>query len=211
MSTAGPAGVRRGGWMAVGFLVLLLASEAALTLPDEHATSAFVAAFYSGHRAIVIILQVAGFAAAGLLGAYAWRLRPVDRMIAGSGVVLAAVSATPGLITAATALIADPDRPDAAGVLNQLEPRADDALFACVLLFAVSVLLRAGRRHRWLGALAGLTVVACVARFGAEASGLSIGVVASVAPICFLALIGWLAGLSLRGLLTAGSIAPHAG
>jgi hypothetical protein len=51
---------RTAGWLAVAFLVTLLAGEVALSLPDEHAPAASVAAFYAAHRGVVVGLQIAG-------------------------------------------------------------------------------------------------------------------------------------------------------
>ena len=62
---------RVAGTLAAGFVVLLLATEVVLTLPDETASAAAVAAFYARHRGLIVILQLLGVVAAGLLGGYA--------------------------------------------------------------------------------------------------------------------------------------------
>jgi hypothetical protein len=80
---------RVAGALAAGFVVLLLATELVLSLPDETASAAVVASFYATHRTLIIILQLLGFVAAVLLGAYAWRLRSVDRVVAVTGLVMA--------------------------------------------------------------------------------------------------------------------------
>jgi hypothetical protein len=80
---------RTAGWLGVAFLITLLASEAALSLPDEHATASTVATFYAEHRAVIIVLQIVGFAGSALLALFAWRLRVVNRGVAMAGLVLA--------------------------------------------------------------------------------------------------------------------------
>ena len=101
--------------MAAGFVVLLLATELVLTLPDETDGPETVANFYAAHRTFIIILQIIGMVAAALLGAYAWRLRTVDRFVAAAGMIMAVCSFVPGLITIMIAIVANPDHPAAAG------------------------------------------------------------------------------------------------
>src|SRR5436190_4291598 len=74
--------------LAGGFVVLLVATELVLSLPDQTASAADVAAFYAAHRSFIITLQVLGFGAAVLLGGYAWRLRRVDRAVSAAGMVV---------------------------------------------------------------------------------------------------------------------------
>ena len=81
---------RVAGALAAGFVVLLLATELVLTLPDETDSAASVARFYVAHRGFIIVLQVLGIVAAALLGGYAWRLRSVDRVVAAAGIIMAA-------------------------------------------------------------------------------------------------------------------------
>jgi hypothetical protein len=61
--------VRRDGW-ASAFWWTLLGSEAVLSLPDETASPAAVAAFYAEHRTFIIVLQLVGMASAALLGLF---------------------------------------------------------------------------------------------------------------------------------------------
>src|SRR3954468_9722184 len=117
---------RARAWLGVGFVVLLLGSEGALTLPDENASNASVADFYTTHQSAIVVLQVVGFVACVLLAMFAWRHRSLDRRVAITGVVLAALAAAPGAITIVTALVADTSDPAAAGRFNRLEPRGDD-------------------------------------------------------------------------------------
>ncbi|MFL6111830.1 MAG: hypothetical protein ACJ786_10815, partial [Catenulispora sp.] len=179
---------RTAGWLGVAFLIVLLVSEVVLSLPDEHATAPAVAAFYSAHRGFIIALQVTGFAAAALLGWFAWRLRAIDRRITAAGIVLAAATLVPALITTAIALVADPRHAAIAGDYNQLEPRGDDVLFAGVVLFAVAVLVARGRSPRWLGVVATITAVSCLLRLLLEAAGRSRGFLEAFAPVTFLLL-----------------------
>ncbi|HKD97161.1 MAG TPA: hypothetical protein VKB69_06095 [Micromonosporaceae bacterium] len=190
---------RTAGWLGVAFLVALLASEAALSLPDEKATAAAVAAFYTAHRAVIIVLQVVGFAACVLLAMFAWRWRAVDRTVAVSGVILAVAALAPGIVTVLVAVAADLDSPAASGRYNRLEPRGDDLLFVGVALFAVAVVVRLGRTRPWLGAVAAVTAVCCLLRLTLEALGRDRGFLDTLAPISFLVLVAALTVLAFRG------------
>jgi hypothetical protein len=119
---------RVAGALAAGFVVILLATEAVLTLPDETANPRTVASFYATHRAFIIILQLLGVVAAALLGGYAWRLRSVDRVGSAAGMIMAGCGLIPSLITLVIAIVADPSDPSAAGLWNALEPRGDEHL-----------------------------------------------------------------------------------
>jgi uncharacterized membrane protein len=141
-----------------------------------------------------------GFVAAGLLGAYAWRLHKVDRVVAWAGLLVAVCAVAPGLITLVLAVVADPSDPGPAGSWNALEPRGDDILFVGILLFAVAVAVRLGRDLPVLGILAGVVALACLARLILEAMGSSRGVLESVAPLGFIVLVGVMAVLSFRGI-----------
>jgi hypothetical protein len=190
---------RTTGWLGVAFLVLLLASEAALSLPDEHATAPMVASFYAAHRAVIIILQLVGFVASALLALFAWRLRLINKSIAVGGLVVAVTTLAPGLITAVLAVVADPQHPAGAGTYNRLEPRGDDALFLGVTLFAITVLLTRGRSPRWLGIVAAAVALCCLLRLVLEALGRPRGVLETLAPLSFLVLVAALTALSFLG------------
>jgi hypothetical protein len=190
---------RTAGWLGVAFLVTLLASEAALTLPDEHATASAVAIFYAAHRTVIILLQIVGLAASALLAMFMWRLRVVDRGVATAGLLLAVTSLAPGVITLALALAADPLHPAAAGTYNRWEPRGDDLLFLGVTVFAAGVVLFLGRSPRWLGAVAATVVLVCLLRLALEALGRPRGLLDALAPLSFLVLIAALTWLSFRG------------
>ena len=194
---------RTAGWLGIAFLVLLLASEIVLSLPDEHASAATVATFYAAHRAVIIGLQVAGFAGSALLALFAWRLRVISQRIAVAGLVLAVAALVPALVTLLLAVVADPTHPATAGTLNEWEPRGDDLLFVGVTLFAATLLPFLGRPPRWLGVLAGIVAVFCLLRFALELLGMPRGAVDALAPISFLVLIAALTWLSLRGLPAA--------
>ena len=197
---------RVAGALAVGFVVLLLATELILTLPDEADSPVFVAAFYAAHRSFIVSLQVLGFVAAAFLGAYAWRLRSIDRVVAVAGMIMAVCALVPGLITLMIAIVADPDHPAAAGVWNALEPRGDDILFVGIVLFAGTVAIRLGRRLPVLGVLAGLVTLSCLARLVLEAAGRSRGPLEAVGPLLFVILIAVMAVSSFLGILRPGLI-----
>ena len=65
---------RTAGWLGAAFLVTLLASEAALSLPDELSPAATVATFYSQHRSVIIVLQIVGFASCVPGGGTVWQI-----------------------------------------------------------------------------------------------------------------------------------------
>jgi hypothetical protein len=190
--------------LAGGFIVLLLATEIVLTLPDETDDANVVATFYASHRAFIIILQVLGLVAAVLLGGYAWRLRRVDRVVSVAGMVMAVCTLVPGLITVVIALVADPNDPTPAGRWNVLEPRGDDVLFVGVVVFAAAIALRLGRSLPALCVLALLVAVACLTRLVLEATGASRGPLDALGPLLFLVLIAVMAVLSFRGVLRTG-------
>jgi hypothetical protein len=196
---------RVAGALAAGFVVLLLATELVLSLPDETASAAVVASFYATHRTLIIILQLLGFVAAVLLGAYAWRLRSVDRVVAVTGLVMAVCGLVPDFITLVVAVVADPDNPAPAGRWNMLEPRGDDVLFLGIVVFAGAVAVRLGRRLPALGLLALLVVISCLTRLVLEIVGKSRGPLDAVGPLSFLVLIAVMAVLSFRGILGADS------
>ncbi len=192
---------RLGATFAFGFIVLLLSTELVLTLPDVTDSPSSVATFYAGHRAFIVILQIVGFVAAGLFGAYAWRLRVVDRVVGWAGLVTAMCALVPGVVTLVIAVVADPANPAAAGRWNSIEPRGDDVLFVGVFLFASAVLVRLGRRRPLLGVLAGVVALSCLARLILEAAGKRRGALESVGPLSFVVLVATMAVLSLRGTL----------
>lgn len=190
---------RRAGWLGLGFLVLLLASEGALTLPDEDASASSVAHFYAAHRAVIVALQLTGFVACFLLAAMAWRLRVVDRRVSGAGLVVAAAALAPGLVTLVVAIVADPQHPASAGRYNALEPRGDDLLFLGITVFGLAVVAARRRVPTWLAVLGAVLAAASVLRLALEALGLERGVLDSLAPLSFLVLVAGMTWLSFRG------------
>jgi hypothetical protein len=190
--------------LALAFIVLLLATELVLTLPDEADNPAVVARFYTEHRAFIIALQLLGVVAALLLGGYAWRLRSVDRFVAWAGLLMAFCALAPTMITLVLAIVADPAHAETAARWNMLEPRGDDILFVGIVVFAATVTVRLGRNNRALGVLALVVAVACLLRLILEAAGKSRGALEAVGPLLFVVLIATMAVLSLRGVLRAG-------
>jgi hypothetical protein len=190
---------RTAGWLGIAFLLTLLASEAALSLPDADATAADVTAFYEAHRTVIIGLQIAGVVACALIGLMAWRLRAVDRRLGPTGLILAATALAPALITMVIAVVADPARPARADRFNQLEPRGDDLLFAGIAIFAVAVAVALRSTLRWLATLAMIVAIGCVARLVLEALGAGTSVLNTLAPVSFLGLVAALSWLCFRG------------
>jgi hypothetical protein len=196
---------RVAGVLAAGFVVLLLATELVLTLPDETDSSASVASFYSAHRGFITILQLLGIVAAALLGGYAWRLRSVDRVVATAGMIMAACGLVPSLITLIIAFVADPSDPASAGTWNLLEPRGDDILFVGIVIFAGAVAVRLGRRLPVLGVLALLVAVSCLGRLVLEITGRKRSPLDAIGPLSFLLLIAVMSILSFLGILGAAT------
>jgi FtsH-binding integral membrane protein len=190
---------RTAGWLGAAFLITLLGSEAALSLPDEQAAAATVATFYTDHRSVIIVLQVVGFVSCALLALFALRLHQIDRGVAVAGVILAVAALAPGLITVALAIAADPQNPSTADTLNRLEPRGDDLLFIGIALFAVVVAVRLGRSPLWVGIVAAVVALTCVLRLALEVLGRPRGFLDSLAPITFLVLVAALVWLRFRG------------
>jgi hypothetical protein len=189
--------------LAFAFIVLLLATELVLTLPDEADSPAIVARFYTEHRAFIIALQLLGILDALLLGGYAWRLRSVDRTVARAGLLMALCALAPTMITLVLAIVADPAHPQTAARWNMLEPRGDDILFVGIVVFASTIAVRLGRNNPALSVLALIVAVACLLRLILEAAGKSRGALEAVGPLLFVVLIATMAVLSFRGVLRA--------
>jgi hypothetical protein len=64
-----------GSLLTFAFVVLLVASEAALTLPDETAGDLAVASFHAHHRGAVVVLQILFVVLVGTLGVLSARGR----------------------------------------------------------------------------------------------------------------------------------------
>jgi hypothetical protein len=195
---------RVAGVLAAGFVGLLLATELVLTLPNETDSPASIAGFYTAHRGFIIILQLLGVLAAALLGGFAWRLRSVDRIVAITGMIMAACALVPSLITFVIAIVADPSDPASAGKWNALEPRGDDILFVgCALSsgLAGAVAVRLGRRLRGLGLLAVFVAVSCLLRLILEIAGTNRGPLDAIGPLSFVLLMAVMAILSFLGVL----------
>lgn len=192
------------GWLGVGFLVLLLGSEGALTLPDSDASGASVADFYADHEAVIVSLQVVGFVACLLLGLFSWRLRADDTRVAASGVLLAVLAIAPGAVTTVLALVADRDRPAQAARLNDLEPRADDVLFVGIVLLAVAVLASAASPG-WLRGLGAVVAVLAAVRLVTDVAGVDPGPLETLAPLAFLVLVAAMVVLVFRGRAPRGA------
>ena len=188
---------------AFAFILLLLVTELVLTLPGEADSPSYVAQFYTEHRTLIIALQILGVVDALLLGAYAWRLRAVDRFVAGAGLLMAFCALAPTMITLVLAVVADPARVETAAGWNMLEPRGDDILFVGIVLFASTVAVRLGRNNPALGVLALVVAIACLLRLILEAAGKTRGALEAVGPLLFVVLIATMAVLSFRGVLLA--------
>jgi hypothetical protein len=189
-----------GAGLAWAFVVLLLASEAALTLPDVTDSDTTVASFYAQHRAAIIVLQLVGLTAAALLAAYAARLRRLDAVAGTAGLVTAALACVPGVVTIVLSLVADPARPGAVHAWNARGPRADDLLFIGITLFGAAIALRP-RFPAPARVLGGIVAVLCGARLVLEATGHPRGTFESLGPIGFVVLVGFLGILSAMGRL----------
>jgi hypothetical protein len=196
---------RVAGALALGFVLLLLATELVLTLPDETDSPATVANFYAAHRVFIIVLQLLGLVAAALLGGYAWRLGSVDRVVAVAGMIMAGCGLVPSLITLVIAIVADPRQPASAGKWNLLEPLGDDILFVGIVVFASAVAVRFGKKLPLLGVLAALVALSCLMRLVLEVSGKNRGPLDAIGPLSFLILIAVMGVLSFLGVLRAAS------
>jgi len=196
-----------GAVLAWAFVVLLLGSEAALDLPDETAAASAVASFYAQHRGMVVVLQLIGLVAAGLLAGYAARLRRFDVPAGTAGLVTAALACAPAVVTLLIAFVADPAHPSTAGTWNVREPRADDLLFIGITLFGAVIALRP-RFPAVARVLAAIVAVLCGARLVLEATGHARGTFDSLGPISFLLLIAVLGFLSAVGRLSPDAPAP---
>ena len=183
------------------FVVLLLGSEAALVLPDETAGDSAVASFYATHRGPVVVLQLIGLVAAGLLAGYAGRLRRFDPVASTAGLITAALACAPAVVSLVLALVADPTHPSTAGTWNAWGPRADDLLFVGITVFGAAIALRP-RFPAIARVLGAIVAVLCGARLVLEATGHARGTFDSLGPISFVLLMACLGLLSAIGRLS---------
>jgi uncharacterized membrane protein len=190
-----------GAVLAWAFVVLLLASEAALTLPEESATDAAVASFYSHHRTAIVVLQLIGLVAAGLLAGYAGRLRRFDAVASTAGVTTAALACIPAVVTLVIAVVADPTHPSSAGTWNAREPWADDLLFLGIAVFGAVLALRP-RFPLLARVLGAIVAVLCGVRLVLAIAGHVRGAFDSLGPISFVVLVACLGLLSAMGRLS---------
>jgi hypothetical protein len=189
-----------GAVLAEAFVVLLLASEAALTLPDVTDTDGSVASFYAQHRGAVVVLQLVGLVAAGLLAGYAARLWRFDPVVGAVGVGTAVLACAPGVVTLVLSVVADPANPGAVHAWNARVPRADDLLFAGITVFGAAIALR-GRFPPVARVLGAVVAVLCLARLVLEATGHPRGSAGSLGPIAFVVLVACLGVFSALGRL----------
>jgi hypothetical protein len=146
-----------------------------------------------------------------MLGAYAWRLRAVDRLVARTGVAVAICALTPGLMTLVLALVPAPARPARAETWNALLPWGDDLLFLGIVAFGAAVAWRLGPRLPGLGVLAAIVALACLVRLLLEVAGRPRGSLESIGPLSFVVLVAVMAVLSLLGVLRRSSAGTAAG
>jgi uncharacterized membrane protein len=205
-SSSGATGARPrrrdlvGAALAGAFVVLLLASEAALALPGENDPDSVVASFYQQHRSVVVVLQLIGLVAAALLAGYSARLRRFDTVAGTVGLITAALACAPAVVTLVIALVADPAHPGAAGTWNTREPRGDDLLFVGITLFGAAVAARP-RFPALARVLGAIVAVLCGARLLLEWTGHPRGTFESLGPIAFVVLVACLGGFSATGRL----------
>jgi hypothetical protein len=190
-----------GAVLAWAFVVLLLGSEADLTLPDESASDASVASFYAQHRIAIVILQLIGLVAAGLLAGYAGRLRRFDAVAGTAGVVTAALACLPAVVTLVIAFVADPAHPGSAGTWNAREPWADDLLFLGITVFGAVIALRP-RFPLLARVLGAIVAVLCGVRLVLAIAGHLPGAFDSLGPISFVVLMACLGLFSAMGRLS---------
>jgi hypothetical protein len=204
--SSGPAPRRAGrdlfgAALAWAFVVLLLASEAALVLPDESASDASVVSFYVQHRTTIVVLQLIGLVAAGLLAGYAGRLRRFDAVASTAGVITAALACLPAVVVLVIAFMADPAHPGTAGTWNAREPWADTLLFLGITVFGAVIALRP-RFPVLARVLGGIVAVLCGVRLILDISGHARGTFDTLGPISFVLLMACLGLFSAMGRLS---------
>jgi hypothetical protein len=190
-----------GAALAWAFVVLLLASEAALVLPDESASDASVVSFYLQHRTTIVVLQLIGLIAAGLLAGYAGRLRRFDAVASTAGVITAALACLPAVVVLVIAFMADPAHPGTAGTWNAREPWADDLLFLGITAFGAVIALRP-RFPVLARVLGAIVAVLCGIRLILDISGHARGTFDTLGPISFVVLMACLGLFSATGRLS---------
>lgn len=212
MTTEQQARAGTGGWTGIAFAVLLFVSAVMVTAPASDSPAGEIATFYADNRAVVIVAQAIGLAAAVLFLAFALRFAlaatpgPADpdkwRLVWTSGVLVfaaAVVTALPPIVLALTARAAEVT--SSIRILAELSDVTDAALFLTISLFMAAVATQAVRTPSWLragAAGAGLVALGRAATGFARAdSPLDI-----LAPLFFIALVlaasVWMLGFGRR-------------
>ena len=169
---------RASGVWGLAFVVLLLVSAAAVSVPTSQESGARIADFYRQHDDVVTAQQVIGVVALAAFVAFALLLAP-NRWLC---VALIAFVVTE-LATNAVPLAIVLTKPsaDTAHTLTFVEDLADAALFVAIALFVSALTLA---EPLWLRVAAYVVAAVCVVR--AVGGPLGFTLLDAVAPLAFL-------------------------
>jgi hypothetical protein len=188
-----------GGLLGIGFAVLLFLSAMMVSVPSSVSPASEVSIYFADNRAIILLAQAIGLAAAVLFLGFALRLAlattpgPADpdkwRFVWSSGVLVFAAAVVTSLPIVALALTSDANAAHPyTHTLAQFAEGTDAALFLTIALFFAGLATQGIKAPAWLRASAAIGTLLAIARamvglFRVES------VLGAVAPLAFIAVI----------------------
>jgi len=168
---------RAAGLWGIAFVVLLLVSAAAVSIPTSNESGERIADFYRRHGDVVIAQQVIGVLALGAFVAFALLLPP-HRWLRIAVAAFVVTELATNLVP--FAMVVTQPSASTAHTLTFVEDIADAALFVAIALFVSALTLA---EPLWLRVAAYVVAAACVLR--AVAGPLGFNVFDAVAPLAF--------------------------
>jgi hypothetical protein len=194
-----PGSGRATACWGVAFVLLLLLSAGMVTVPGGDDGVSFVRGFYEANRAVIVISQVTGLAAAVAFLPFARGLQRQHWVGRGSWVFVAGAAVTVGAVVAAVpplvlCVVAGAAGSTTVSSLATASDVVDVVLFGAVTAFAVSVV--ASVDISWMRALAAVVAVMCGVRAVLLLTGRA--ALELAAPMGFVVLVLCLAVISWR-------------
>jgi hypothetical protein len=197
--TPGPApATPRQGWWGIGFAGLLLISEAAVSLPRDDRSAAFVHVFYAEHRGPIVAAQVGQLLSILLFWQFARALTrrapvPSARPLLGTAGLVAAAAVATSVAVLVLALVPGLTL-GATGGWARATVLTDVVLSVAIAAFATAC--AASAATTWLRLAAGAVAVLSLAE--AALSLAQVTWLEAVAPLAFLLLVVALSVRMLR-------------
>jgi hypothetical protein len=188
-----------GGWLGIASGALLLVSAAMLSAPGADGPASEISTYFADSRAVVLLSQAVGLAAAVLFLAFALRFAlaatpgPADpdrwRLVWSSGVLVFAAAVVASLPTILLALTSDANAASSwTRPLALLADGTDAALFLTIALFLAAAATQGTRAPAWLRASAAIGALLAIARSIAGLVQVT-SVLEAVAPLAFIAVV----------------------